>query len=182
MSSHQYRDSHVKKIRRSHDRLIFNMGIPIPGENGLYIETGPGPWSRRFERFSQDIFSERHNETEMSSFWRNFRDCPGNGHSSVDAPEAAVLRPYGADKDGYFLFGAKYRDSITSSLSVLKSIKCKIWKINFYFSSKTIQHVNRCFKKPPCYFVTKYSAAPHEINHLHINAAVTLFHSNPKHK
>ena len=30
------------KIRRSCDRLIFNMGIPIPGKNYLYIETGPG--------------------------------------------------------------------------------------------------------------------------------------------
>ena len=29
------------KIRRSHDRLIFNMGIAIPGKDGLYIETGP---------------------------------------------------------------------------------------------------------------------------------------------
>ena len=29
------------KLRRSHDRLIFNMGIPIPGKDGLYIETGP---------------------------------------------------------------------------------------------------------------------------------------------
>ena len=29
------------KIRRSRDRLIFNMGIPIPGKDGLYIETGP---------------------------------------------------------------------------------------------------------------------------------------------
>ena len=29
------------KIRRSHDRLIFNMGIPIPGKDGLYIEMGP---------------------------------------------------------------------------------------------------------------------------------------------
>ena len=29
------------KIRRSHDRLIFTMGIPIPGKDGLYIETGP---------------------------------------------------------------------------------------------------------------------------------------------
>ena len=28
-------------IWRSHDRLIFNMGIPIPGKNGLYIETAP---------------------------------------------------------------------------------------------------------------------------------------------
>ena len=29
------------KIRRSRDRLIFNMGIHIPGKDGLYIETGP---------------------------------------------------------------------------------------------------------------------------------------------
>ena len=29
------------KIRRSRDRLIFNMGIPIPGKDGLYIETEP---------------------------------------------------------------------------------------------------------------------------------------------
>ena len=29
------------KIRRSWDRLIFNMGIPIPGKDSLYIETGP---------------------------------------------------------------------------------------------------------------------------------------------
>ena len=29
------------KIRRSQDLLIFNMGIPIPVKNGLYIETGP---------------------------------------------------------------------------------------------------------------------------------------------
>ena len=29
------------KIRRSRDRLIFTMGIPIPGKDGLYIETGP---------------------------------------------------------------------------------------------------------------------------------------------
>ena len=32
------------KIRRSHDHLIFNMGIPIPEKDGLYIETGP--WSQ----------------------------------------------------------------------------------------------------------------------------------------
>ena len=34
------------KIRRSHDRLIFNMGIPIPGKDGLYIDTGP--WTQFF--------------------------------------------------------------------------------------------------------------------------------------
>ena len=29
------------KIRRSRNHLIFNMGIPIPGEDILYIDTGP---------------------------------------------------------------------------------------------------------------------------------------------
>ena len=29
------------KIGRSHDRLIFNMGIPIPRKDGLYIKMGP---------------------------------------------------------------------------------------------------------------------------------------------
>ena len=29
------------KIRRSHDSLIFNTGISIPGKDGLYIGTGP---------------------------------------------------------------------------------------------------------------------------------------------
>ena len=38
--SYQYRDPHVK-MRQSHDRLIFNMGIPIHGKDSLYIETGP---------------------------------------------------------------------------------------------------------------------------------------------
>ena len=32
------------KIRRSRDSLIINMGIPIPGNDGLYIKTGP--WSQ----------------------------------------------------------------------------------------------------------------------------------------
>ena len=31
------------KIRRPNGRLIFNMGIPIPGKTVFYIETGP--WS-----------------------------------------------------------------------------------------------------------------------------------------
>ena len=29
------------KIRRSRDRLILDMGIPIPRKDGLYIETVP---------------------------------------------------------------------------------------------------------------------------------------------
>ena len=33
------------KIRRPTGRLIFNMGIPIPGKTVFYIETGPWLWS-----------------------------------------------------------------------------------------------------------------------------------------
>ena len=41
------------KIRRSRDRLIFKMGIPVPGKEGLYIETR----SRlRSVRLSLDVF------------------------------------------------------------------------------------------------------------------------------
>ena len=29
------------KIRRSHDRLIFNMGIPIPGKTVFILRRGP---------------------------------------------------------------------------------------------------------------------------------------------
>ena len=35
MSPCQYMDPHVK------DKTVFNMRIPIPGEYGHYIETGP---------------------------------------------------------------------------------------------------------------------------------------------
>ena len=41
------------KIRRPNGRLIFNMEIPIPGKDGLYIETGPWyPFRRRYNRSS----------------------------------------------------------------------------------------------------------------------------------
>ena len=38
------------KIRRPTGRLIFNMGIPIPGKTVFYIETGP--WSQQWFRLS----------------------------------------------------------------------------------------------------------------------------------
>ena len=54
MSSYQYRDPHVKdktvsrpsynphvKDKTISRHLIFNMGIPIPGKDGLYIDVGP---------------------------------------------------------------------------------------------------------------------------------------------
>ena len=58
MSSYRYKDP-MLKIRRSRDRLIFNMGIPIPEKYGFYIETGPS-WlhigsSGRYVSFYNDL-------------------------------------------------------------------------------------------------------------------------------
>ena len=39
--SYQYRDP-MLKIRRSHDRLIFNMGLPIHGKTVFILRRGPG--------------------------------------------------------------------------------------------------------------------------------------------
>ena len=41
MPSYKYRDSHVKDKTVSPTVFIFNMRIPIPGKDGLYIEPGP---------------------------------------------------------------------------------------------------------------------------------------------
>ena len=43
MPSYQYRNPHVK------DRLIFNMGIPIPGKDGLWISE----WMDNYENESR---------------------------------------------------------------------------------------------------------------------------------
>ena len=45
------------KTRRSHDRPMFNMGIPIPRKDSLYIEMGPC--------FLRDVITHRHRE----NFW-----------------------------------------------------------------------------------------------------------------
>ena len=47
------------KIRRSCDRLIFNMGIPIPGKDGLYNETGPRAWASNYiHSFLWDVITQ----------------------------------------------------------------------------------------------------------------------------
>ena len=45
------------KIRLSYDRLLFNMRIPIPGKDYLYIETGPLPHFPRYWPFVRGIHS-----------------------------------------------------------------------------------------------------------------------------
>ena len=42
MSSYQYMDPHVKDTTVSGPCLVFNMCLPLPAKDGLYIETGPG--------------------------------------------------------------------------------------------------------------------------------------------
>ena len=43
------------KIRRNPDGLIFNMGIPIPGKDGLYIETGPSSFGHTLSSLLLDM-------------------------------------------------------------------------------------------------------------------------------
>ena len=47
ISSYQYRDTRVKNKTGFHDRLIF----PIPGNDGLYIETGPRSQSHYLDQW-----------------------------------------------------------------------------------------------------------------------------------
>ena len=51
------------KIRRPNGRLIFNMGIPIPGKDGLYIETGP-----RLHSVDQSLLTHKQPETQWWLF------------------------------------------------------------------------------------------------------------------
>ena len=46
------------KIRRSHDRLIFNMGIPIPGKDGRHIEMGPSNLESTSMSWPHYVFSK----------------------------------------------------------------------------------------------------------------------------
>ena len=43
------------KIRRPTGRLIFNMGIPIPGKTVFYIETGPWLTLGQWYDYTSDI-------------------------------------------------------------------------------------------------------------------------------
>ena len=64
------------KIKPSYDHLIFNMGIPIPGKAGLYIEIGPS-LLLTFVRIVTNIWIEvsrallypRFNQVDRGVYW-----------------------------------------------------------------------------------------------------------------
>ena len=78
------------KIRR--DRLIFNMGIPIPGKYGLYIETGPRSLcyhlagSKLYERLCK--YTHSPNELSRFAYPRPVLNEPGK--VTIKVPEADV--------------------------------------------------------------------------------------------
>ena len=85
-------------IRRSHDRLILNMGIPIPGKDGLYIKTRP--WWRRESRHHQtehcpEICRSRMGHDDVIK-WKHFpRYWPfvrGIHRSQVNSPHKGQWR------------------------------------------------------------------------------------------
>ena len=48
------------KIRRSRDRVIFTMGIPIPGKTVSILRRGPDPLSKYVLKWSIDPKEEIH--------------------------------------------------------------------------------------------------------------------------
>ena len=76
VSYYYHRDPHVK-IGRSHNRLIFNMGVSIPGKDGLDIETLP--WflpiqslarETCYTRWSYCPLAQSHDRLIMERGWR----------------------------------------------------------------------------------------------------------------
>ena len=67
------------KIRRSRDRLILNMGIPMPGKDGLYIETEPRQLlsQYRYNNLSQiklivkwgSLYNRNKGNTKATNYW-----------------------------------------------------------------------------------------------------------------
>ena len=55
------------KIRRPTGRLIFNMGIPIPGKTVFLIETGPS--ISKLRRHPQSADDMRHHDAETPWCW-----------------------------------------------------------------------------------------------------------------
>ena len=88
------------KIRRPTGRLIFNMGIPIPGKTVFYIETGPRSWHFRHDRNTKSDsgqwsyrpvncicskkYTAHHGSFRFSAglkrVWRDIRDSRNGGH------------------------------------------------------------------------------------------------------
>ena len=75
------------KIRRSHDRLIFNMGIPIPEKIVFILRGGPDiqEW-----KYSKKFFSV---EFELCSKYHHWGYCPGHFDSFED--QASIDEIYG---------------------------------------------------------------------------------------
>ena len=68
------------KIRRSRDRLIFNMGIPIHGKDGLYIEMGP----RIFSKISLGMLNDVIQSTKVKwNQWKKLRNLEENYYSDI---------------------------------------------------------------------------------------------------
>ena len=63
------------KIRQSHDRLIFDMGITIPRKDSLYIETGPWFLARFTHIFGINDVSNCM-ITITTELWQIYGHCP----------------------------------------------------------------------------------------------------------
>ena len=82
----------MSKIRRSHDRLIFNMRISIPGKDGFYIETGP--WCRLGGKLSFELIVRQYirHWAEMEAFSPVFSPIMSGNSNAIDRLENINFR------------------------------------------------------------------------------------------
>ena len=50
----------MSKIRRSRNRIIFNMGIPVLVRQRLYTETPPGRYGGQIRKYFYPSFGHKH--------------------------------------------------------------------------------------------------------------------------
>ena len=84
------------KIRRSRDRLISNMGIPIPGKDGLYIETVPRyPVPYLYNLLQHVVLNTACGRTVAAPHLGNLSQQADGFHGDVQVPRGHAARGAG---------------------------------------------------------------------------------------
>ena len=141
------------KIRRSRDRLIFNMGIPMPGKDNLYIETGP--WTMLAGKYiNYVVLSQLFLATHHQSNWTF-------GFSHICRKNYWIYEMLNTGRPTQN--GQHFADSILNLFSwVLFTLKC-VLKCSINFKSDRPSHyLNKCW---PIWLMPYASLGHNELTH-----------------
>ena len=132
MGSYQWRDP------MSHDRLIFNMGIPIPGKDSLYIETGPR-LCQAMGYITESYFSIN----SLKSIETGPRLCQAKGYItvsyfSINSLKSIETRPRLCQAMGYITVSYFSINSLKSIQNLLPQtyLRFLVWTTKFWLTSR----------------------------------------------